>query len=498
VGDTALASAGGVTQSGDATVSQNREPGQILTFYSYKGGTGRSMALANVGCLLTRRPSSVGQNRVLLVDWDLEAPGLHRFFEGRLGSANGDSPDSHPGLIDIFSTLRRVLATLPAKNEEAGPDIDAMLRQAIPLDEYVIETAVHNLHFMSAGRFDEKYARCVNAFRWNSLNSSAPWLFTWFGNYVAESYQYVLIDSRTGITDTSGICTSILPEKLITVFTPNRQSLDGVLDLARRAISYRRKSDDLRPLLIFPLPSRIEPTMERLRRFWRSDPEIGYQPRFESLVREAYGISTCDLTSYFDDIQIQQVPDYAYGEGIAVLDENTVGDRLSLARSYEAFVGRLTNNSAPWEPPSTNYSSVFISYSEKDREFAQKLQADLARQGIRTWHSQRELDGDNALYDSIKEAIRSSDKVLLILSKNSIQSPWVQKEVESAFEKEREGTKLVLLPIRIDDAVFSTNTPPMSDIRRLRHISDFSGWTDPDGYMRAFNRLLSNLATSNK
>lgn len=49
----------------------------------------------------------------------------------------------------------------------------------------------------------------------------------------SNGIQYVLIDSRTGITDTSGICTSILPEKLIAVFTPNRQSLDGVLDLAR-------------------------------------------------------------------------------------------------------------------------------------------------------------------------------------------------------------------------------------------------------------------------
>jgi hypothetical protein len=251
-------------------------------------------------------------------------------------------------------------------------------------------------------------------------------------------------------------------------------------------------------LKIFPLPSRIEPTMEKLRRFWRSDPAIGYQPRFESLVRAAYGISTCDFTNYFDEIQIQQVPDYAYGEGIAVLDEKNVGDRLSLARSYEAFVDRLINNSAPWEPLSTNYGSVFISYSEKDREFAQRLQADLARYGIRTWYSQRDLHSGDTLYDSIKEAIRSSDKILLVLSKNSIQGPWVQKEIESAFEKEREGTKLVLLPIRIDDAVLSTDNPSISDIRRIRHISDFTRWTDPDGYSRALNRLLSDLATSNK
>ncbi len=61
-------------------MSQNKVPGQIFTFYSYKGGTGRSMALANVGCLLARRGGNQTQNRVLLVDWDLEAPDFIAFF----------------------------------------------------------------------------------------------------------------------------------------------------------------------------------------------------------------------------------------------------------------------------------------------------------------------------------------------------------------------------------------------------------------------------------
>jgi len=384
------------------------------------------------------------------------------------------------------------------QKEEVPPDVDNLLREAIPLDRYVVETGVDNLHFITAGLFDDSYARRVNSFRWPALNNRAPWLFTWFGNYIAESYQYVLIDSRTGITDTSGICTSILPERLITVFTPNRQSLEGVLDLASRAISYRRKSDDLRPLLIFPLPSRIEPTMEKLRRFWRSDPEVGYQSRFETLIRDAYGIREYSLTDYFDEIQIQQVPDYAYGEEIAVLDQNSFGDRLSLARSYEAFVNRLTNNSAPWEPTSAEYSSVFVSYSEKDREFAQQLHADLARQGIRVWFAPDNLESGDKLKDHITEAIRSSDKVLLILSKDSIRSTWVQREIEAAFEKEREGTKLVLLPIRIDDAVFEAEYPWIGDVRRIRHIGDFSRWREPEAYSLALDRLVRDLTAPNK
>jgi Mrp family chromosome partitioning ATPase len=49
--------------------------GRVITFYSYKGGTGRSMALANVAWIL-----ALNGRRVLTMDWDLEAPGLHRYF----------------------------------------------------------------------------------------------------------------------------------------------------------------------------------------------------------------------------------------------------------------------------------------------------------------------------------------------------------------------------------------------------------------------------------
>src|SRR6266498_560482 len=84
------------------------EPGEIITFYSYKGGTGRSMALANVACILAKGPAAA---RVLMIDWDLEAPGLHRFF-GRLLSHHFGSQDlarrgldEAPGLIDLLVQL---------------------------------------------------------------------------------------------------------------------------------------------------------------------------------------------------------------------------------------------------------------------------------------------------------------------------------------------------------------------------------------------------------
>ena len=53
--------------------------GFIVTFYSYKGGVGRTMALANIAILLSQM-----NLRVLAVDWDLEAPGLEKYFDEHL------------------------------------------------------------------------------------------------------------------------------------------------------------------------------------------------------------------------------------------------------------------------------------------------------------------------------------------------------------------------------------------------------------------------------
>jgi photosystem II stability/assembly factor-like uncharacterized protein/cellulose biosynthesis protein BcsQ len=328
-------------------------PGSIITFYSYKGGTGRSMALANVGCLLALRQAQAGGRGVLLVDWDLEAPGLHRFFRDRFRRALGSQNDyagaleRFPGLIDLFWKLAEIS---PAGLGELTPAAEAELRQQLDVREFVLETDIESLHVLKAGRFGEDYPRRVGTFRWEELYQKAPWLIPWFGSWLAERYQYVLIDSRTGVTDTSGICTMLLPEKLVVVFTPNLQSTEGAVAQIEAATAYRRRSDDLRPLIVYLLPSRIESTLPTLRERWRLDPAYGYQPRFEALFKRVYGLSACDLTDYFNDNQVPQVPDYAYGEEIAVLEERGA-DKFSLTRSYQSFTDRLLSAAEPWEKP---------------------------------------------------------------------------------------------------------------------------------------------------
>ena len=335
------------------------EPGQVIAFYSFKGGTGRSMALANIGCTLAQTPEF--GKPILLIDWDLEAPGLHRYFRRHLFQAFGGSEkvqEESPGLIDLFIELRDRLDRADAAEPQEIESAVTMLAD-LALRDYVVETDIPRLHLLKAGRFDKGYAERISTFNWPALYRKSPYLLKAFAARLARDYRYVLIDSRTGLTDTSSICTMLLPEILVTVFTPNRQSLLGVIDLIMDAGRYRLQSEDVRPLVIYPLPSRIEASEPALRQQWRhGDAKAGiegFQGLFENAFAEIYALPTCDLTGYFDDVQIQHAPRYAYGEELAVLIEES-RDRFSLTRSFQRFATRLVEGDPPWIPSESSLS----------------------------------------------------------------------------------------------------------------------------------------------
>ncbi len=139
------------------------------------------------------------------------------------------------------------------------------------------------------------------------------------------------------------------------------------------------------------------------------------------------------------------------------------------------------------------FYSCFISYSSKDQEFADRLYADLQNKGVRCWFAPEDLKIGDRIRDRIDESIRLRDKLLLILSENSIASEWVEHEVESALEEERRRGRTILFPIRLDDAVMESGKAWAALIRRSRHIGDFTGWKNHDSYQKAFNILLRDL-----
>jgi len=94
---------------------------------------------------------------------------------------------------------------------------------------------------------------------------------------------------------------------------------------------------------------------------------------------------------------------------------------------------------------------------------------------------------------SIEESIRLHDKLLLVLSRHSLASQWVEQEVETALEKEREENCMVLFPIRLDKAIMDVKGTWPALIRNTRNIGDFTRWKEHDAYQKALERLLRDL-----
>jgi hypothetical protein len=159
-----------------------------------------------------------------------------------------------------------------------------------------------------------------------------------------------------------------------------------------------------------------------------------------------------------------------------------------------AHIKRLVLNEGPRSDRPTEFYSCFLSYSWRDKEFAAKLHDDLEEVGVSCWLDAREMKlGDN-ISDQIGRAIQAQDKLLLVLSADSVRSKWVQTEITKALELERSRQETVLFPIRLDDAVFSGKVGKGFDQLRNRLIADFHDWQNRTKYQQAFSRLVRDLA----
>lgn len=146
--------------------------------------------------------------------------------------------------------------------------------------------------------------------------------------------------------------------------------------------------------------------------------------------------------------------------------------------------------------PHIQFNSCFISYSSKDEEFARRLYLDLQENGVRCWFAPEDMKIGARIRNSLDDSIRLHDKLLLILSETSVASQWIEQEVETALEKEREQGYDVLFPVMLDNTVLSMRSGWPALIKKTRHIGDFCHWDNPDKYRKVFNRLLTDLRIS--
>lgn len=97
------------------------------------------------------------------------------------------------------------------------------------------------------------------------------------------------------------------------------------------------------------------------------------------------------------------------------------------------------------------YYSCFISYSSKDQDFAERLHADLQTKGVRCWFAPEDIKGGKKIHTQLDEAIKFHEKLLLVISENSMNSDWVANEIKRARKREKESGRQKLFPIRLID-----------------------------------------------
>jgi MinD-like ATPase involved in chromosome partitioning or flagellar assembly/tetratricopeptide (TPR) repeat protein len=371
--------------------------GQIVTFYSFKGGTGRTMALANVAWIL-----AANGKRVLVADWDLESPGLHRFFQPFMDARASE----RPGIVDLVR--RYAWAMVDAEIDpqalhraDAGktaavlPAISAMIDNHIGrLDGYVIPLSWQfpgdgALHFLSPGKQNNgDYQATLSALDWDNFyeNLYGDRFLTVFRNFLKEKYDYVLIDSRTGHGDVADICTVHLPDMVIDCFTLTNQGIEGAAKMAREIPGH---SD--RDITILPVPMRIDHAEKE-----KVDAGLRFAAsRFDGLPS---GISEDERRKYWATVEVPYRPSYAYEETLATFYDRP-GSLNGLLPYYERIVALITGGGISTLPPreewlrlrtrllfsriqSSNPLDVVLDFSPEDQLWAEWVAGVLANAEI--------------------------------------------------------------------------------------------------------------------
>jgi tetratricopeptide (TPR) repeat protein len=327
--------------------------GEVTTFYSFEGGAARSVALSNMAVLLAGRQNATVP--VLMIDWDTRAPGLHHCFAQRdERGGTRDARHDRPGLLEYFEACRDQLQSLGRSAAASGAEqLAHLVLEAIDWEAYVERVDESRpLYLMRAGRFDATYGERADAMDWDALFNACPALYRCFAEHMARHFRHVLVDCSGGRSAAVSVCTTLLPRKLVGLFTPSQRSLEGLAGVVGRAIEYRcSHEDEQRPLLVYPLPCAIDSAdCERRLQWRRGDPHRGvpgYQAALEKLLRSCYGVSQLSLDSYLDEVQLQQTNAMASGEHLAIAPERD-GDRFSLTRTFATLLDWVAEGHFPW------------------------------------------------------------------------------------------------------------------------------------------------------
>ncbi|WP_429069514.1 toll/interleukin-1 receptor domain-containing protein [Aeromonas dhakensis] len=133
-------------------------------------------------------------------------------------------------------------------------------------------------------------------------------------------------------------------------------------------------------------------------------------------------------------------------------------------------------------------SSVFLSHNSKDKPWVRALAERLMADDVVVWLDEAEINIGDSLIEKISKGISEMRFVAAIISKNSVDSSWVQKEISIAMSKEISGRQVTVLPLVIDDCKLP---PSLSD----KLYADFK---NPDYFEASYEKLLRAIGVKNQ
>ena len=458
--------------------------GEIVTFYSYKGGTGRTMALANVAWIL----ASSGK-RVLAVDWDLESPGLHKFFHPFLDES---TISDTPGVIDIIHEYAQAASSDRPRPDGWHLQYARVLPHAVSLrwDHF---PGSGGLDFLSAGRQNRDYSASVCSLDWDNFYDQLDGgpFFRAMRADMKNNYDYVLIDSRTGLSDVADICTVELPDVLVVCFTLNDQSIDGASYVARQ-ISGRYRGNNIR---ILPVPMRIEDgEKEKL--------DIG-----RALARMKFdgfpaGVTPEMSARYWGSVEVPYKPFYAFEETLATFGDDP-GSPNSLLASFERITDPVTAGQVKGMPPLAEdlrlryrdiyvrrqpmaSAEVYLSYAPEERMWADWIESILTRSGFRVLprSTVAEDEADADYVAQTEREFQAASRAIMLLSGSYVHSRAARAIWEAMSAADAAGSRRQLIPVKVGDVRLG---PPFVD-RPTVDLARLNADEATAALLRAFDR----------
>jgi KaiC/GvpD/RAD55 family RecA-like ATPase len=442
-------------------------PGQIVTFYSYKGGTGRTMAMANVAWII----ASHGK-RVLTVDWDLESPGLHKFFHPFLDES---TVSATPGVIEIINEYASAAVDPGPRSTDWYLECARVERHAVSLEWPFPDGG--RLDFLSAGRQNRDYSSAVVSLDWDNFYDrlGGGKFFRAMREDMKRNYDYVLIDSRTGLSDVADICTIELPDVLTVCFTLSDQSIEGAANVAKQ-ISGRYRDRNIR---VLPVPMRIEDGEKEKLDIGRSLARM----RFEGFPT---GMNQESAALYWASVEVPYKPFYAFEEILATFGDDP-GSPASLLSSFERITDAVTEGEItslrriPDErrlqykelfarrQPSV-LTQVYLSYAPEDRMWADWVEAVLTRAGFQVVPRSMVATAPLVSVDlRAEEELQGAPRAIAILSSAYMHSAEGRAVWRALSAVDAAGGRRQLVSVRVSDGRISDpfTDHPMVDLARL-------------------------------